>query len=186
MHYHSKHDPHKTCIICGEYKSIRLFYKHSEMSDGHLNKCIECTKQQAKARHYKLRKDPEWVNAERERGRDKYHRLGYYAAQTERNKNKLWTKNSRYKNLRRQFKIPKQYELHHWSYQKHNITDVFILQISDHKRIHKILHLKDDELCFIDNNGVILDTKEKHRLFLIKNNIPVYNQQFLRQEILQT
>ena len=34
----------KTCFKCGIEKSIGSFYKHSAMSDGHLGKCIDCTK----------------------------------------------------------------------------------------------------------------------------------------------
>lgn len=40
----------KTCIKCGKEKDLELFYKHSRMADGHLNKCIECCK--ADARRY--------------------------------------------------------------------------------------------------------------------------------------
>ena len=34
----------KCCFKCGETKPIKQFYKHKKMKDGHLNKCIECTR----------------------------------------------------------------------------------------------------------------------------------------------
>lgn len=35
----------KTCFKCGRVLELDQFYKHPQMSDGHLNKCKSCTKQ---------------------------------------------------------------------------------------------------------------------------------------------
>ena len=67
----------KICFKCGLSKSIGSFYENERMADGHVNKCIDCTKLDVKKRQDELRKNPDWVEKQRERGREKYHRLGY-------------------------------------------------------------------------------------------------------------
>lgn len=42
----------KTCFKCKQTLPLVAFYAHPRMADGHLNKCIECTKQDVKRRYY--------------------------------------------------------------------------------------------------------------------------------------
>ena len=44
----------KTCFKCGKEKDLSFFYKHKRMMDGHLNKCKECTKTDAKTNQAKV------------------------------------------------------------------------------------------------------------------------------------
>lgn len=78
----------KTCFKCGLKKPLSDFYKHRQMADGHLNKCKECTKKDAKkhrdenidwARQYDRQRanDPKRISA----------RLAY--SKTERGKNRI-------------------------------------------------------------------------------------------------
>ena len=80
----------KICFKCKKEKPLKEFYKHSQMADGHLNKCKECAKLDAnKHRSNNLEK----VRAyDRERGK-LAHRI---ALRTE--VNKAW----RAEDLRRQ------------------------------------------------------------------------------------
>ena len=72
----------KECFGCNIVKPLDEYYKHPQMGDGHLNKCMECIKKDVKERAGKLRNDIDWRLSERARGREKYHRLYRWAERT--------------------------------------------------------------------------------------------------------
>ena len=153
----------KKCIACGIEKDLSEYYKHSEMKDGHLNKCKECVKKYAVKYGYKTRSTEEGLEKERQRGRDKYKRLKYKCKQYELRQKRQWALSSDYKSLRKKvnkkYDIPDDYELHHWNY--NDINSVFIINRFLHKRIHSVLTFDNKSLCY-KKNGQLIDSKEKH------------------------
>lgn len=66
----------KECFKCHQVKPLEEFYPHSQMSDGHLNKCKECTKRDV-SEHAKTDKGREWERQRSQKPERKAWRLEY-------------------------------------------------------------------------------------------------------------
>ena len=154
------------CTLCEKEKSISEFYKNKVMPSGYANQCKECVKARSKVREEKLRQDPEWVEKEKVRAREKYKRLDYNDKQKKWDEKRPWTKTSTYRNLNRDLKLTKDQSIHHWNY--NFLKDVFILDKKLHRKLHVHIKIDEDTLCFRTCEGHLLDTRKKHSNYINK------------------
>jgi len=172
----------KTCFRCGEEKELSEFYKHKEMGDGYLGKCKKCTKGDTKKAAEEKKNDPAWVERERTRGREKYHRLKYnHSARERRNtdegKARASISSKRYKDkypekveatIRSQ-RVPKKegYEKHHWSYNKEHQKDIIYLTRAEHSLAHRMTMYDQERKMYrrVDNME-LLDNRVDYLKFL--------------------
>lgn len=91
----------KVCFKCKTEKPIADYYRHSEMKDGHLNKCKECTKRDAKQHRYGPNRE-KILSYDRARGNRQ--KPGYQRDYAKRNKDIILEK-ARFYRLQNQKKI---------------------------------------------------------------------------------
>lgn len=165
----------KVCFKCNKEKPLSDYYKHKQMADGHLNKCITCTRSDVKKRADEIYKDPEMLEKERKRSREKYHRLNYKEKQNKWNKDKPWKKSAVYKNLNRDFNIPKGLEIHHWNYNDDYLKNFFVMDRREHRKLHSKIEFNLKTRIYTSKlNGEVLDTREKHLNLINKLGFKTY------------
>lgn len=145
----------KKCFKCGKELPITEFYKHPMMPDGHLNKCKNCTKNDVRENYRKKSEMPEYMEKERQRGREKYQRL-YSNLHIKKSHKENSTTRALAK--RRGINCDGK-EIHHWNYNESK--SIFLLTRKEHKKVHQYLEF-DKATNMFKSNGNLLDSKEKH------------------------
>lgn len=148
----------KICFRCGKEKELHEFYRHSMMSDGHLNKCKTCNKSDSAMRYKRIMSDPLLHEKEKSRGRKKY--LKDSALHPEKMKAR--------KALKGVQKV-KGFDRHHWSYNDQHHNDIVLLPERDHQKLHTLIVYDSERMmyrtivqCGKMVAGILLDTKERH------------------------
>lgn len=170
----------KVCFRCNKAQPLTEYYVHAQMADGHLNKCKSCTKADAKARLEVKIKDPEWADAERERGRLKHYRLGYRekyrptseekAKITANYKAKYPEKAVAHAACSKMVAKVKGNHLHHWSYRIEHNRDLIEIPAEKHYTLHRFIKYDQQYMMYRTKDGQLLDTKDKHIAYL--NSLP--------------
>jgi hypothetical protein len=148
----------KKCFKCSETKELFQFYKHSQTSDGYLGKCKSCTKSDSIKRTRKLSNNPDWIEKERLRAKNKIRNKSTSSEWI----NKYPEKVKAHSAIQH-FKKEKGVHCHHWSYNEIHVLDVIILTITEHYKLHaRMIYDQERRMYRRIDTMELLDTKEKH------------------------
>jgi hypothetical protein len=162
----------KKCTYCNQEKELSCYSKQSSSPDGLRNYCKECANTKEKLRQAELKNDPEWKEKEKERGREKYHRL--YKGERKKklpsskrlSTEKYWAKYpEKYKAgiaAQRIYPEVKGNHMHHWSYNQEHWKDVIELSVEDHNKLHRYIIYDQERMMYRTTKGVLLDSRSSH------------------------
>lgn len=160
----------KKCNKCLTEKEPTEFY-------GVQGECKSCTKKRVRLREAELKQSPEWVKKEKDRHREKYHRLGYKDIHKpspeqkkvimDRYKAKFPEKRKAHLAAQRLTPITPGNELHHWSYNEEHYKDVIELSVLEHNKAHRYIVYDQERMMYRrSDNNELLDTKESHTAYI--------------------
>ena len=165
----------KKCFKCNQILPITNFYKHSGTADGYLGKCKSCTKIDVRQRETELRNNPEWIEKERERNREKYYKLNYkglFTPSTEKKRETIRKYRQKFPEKYMASRYTELYltksqgfHLHHWSYNQEDWLDIIQLSVQEHNFLHRNLIYVPELMVYKTKKDELLDTKEKHLNF---------------------
>lgn len=163
----------KKCFKCKVEKPLSEFYRHNRMADGHLNKCKDCAKKDVSEKYDKDKLNPDYVEKERKRGRNKYHRLYIGTGRVKPKNNEKWSSKFPEKKIAhsKSGKMKKPFdsaEKHHWSYKEEHYKDVIWLTKKHHMKAHRFLIYDQERFMYRRFDTMeLLDTKERHEEFIL-------------------
>lgn len=157
-----------TCFKCGKTLPLDEFYTHSRMENGHLGKCKSCTRADTKKRTDALKLNPEWIEKEKARCREKEKRLRWkrHKPTTEKNRERLRKYRERFPEkyqasiLASSIPKDKGTNNHHWSYNKSHAKDVIPLTIENHAIVHRHMIYDQERMMYRRLDGTLIDSRE--------------------------
>lgn len=142
------------------------------MADGHLGKCKDCAKKDI-AKNYSVNvMNKDWIDKERTRGREKYHRLyvgtGKSNSESSRKYKQKFPEKKKATIRSNNLRAPSPgLEKHHWSYNDEHFKDVIWLTKKHHMKAHRFLVYDSERKMYrrFDSNE-LLETKNRHKEFI--------------------